>query len=88
MTTVRARLLSLFLPLLSLLWVVPSFAHADGLDALEAFLRGTKSGRADFVQTVTSPAREGQPPRVRTSSGRFEFQRPVWGSLGREPERT
>lgn len=51
-------------------------AHADGLQALQAFIQGVKSGRADFVQTVTSPAREGQAPRVKTSSGRFEFLRP------------
>jgi outer membrane lipoprotein carrier protein len=69
----RARLLSLLLPFLL---AAPSVSRADSLDALEGFLRGTKSGRAEFVQTVTSPAREGQPPRVRTSSGRFEFQRP------------
>lgn len=51
-------------------------AHADGLQALQAFIQGVKSGRADFVQTVTGPAREGQAPRVKTSSGRFEFLRP------------
>lgn len=62
------------------LWVLaaasPLAAHADGLDALEAFLRGAKSGRAEFTQSVTAPGREGQPPRVRQSTGRFEFQRP------------
>lgn len=51
-------------------------ARADGLDSLEAFLRNAKSGRADFTQAVTSPAREGQAARTRTSSGRFEFLRP------------
>ena len=60
----------------------PLAARADGLDALEAFLRGTKTGRAEFTQVVTSPAREGQGAqggqgaRTRTSSGSFEFQRP------------
>lgn len=51
-------------------------AWADGLQSLEAFVREVKSGRADFTQTVTAPSREGQPGRVKTSSGTFEFQRP------------
>jgi outer membrane lipoprotein carrier protein len=51
-------------------------AWADGLQSLEAFVRDAKSGRADFIQTVTAPSREGQPGRVKTSSGTFEFQRP------------
>lgn len=55
---------------------LPASAQADGLQALENFLRTTRSGRADFTQIVTAPAREGQPPRTRQSSGSFEFQRP------------
>ncbi|MBN9412075.1 MAG: outer membrane lipoprotein chaperone LolA [Burkholderiales bacterium] len=51
-------------------------AHADGLQSLESFMRGAKTGRADFTQTVTSPARDGQAPKVRNSSGSFEFSRP------------
>ena len=47
-------------------------ARADALDALRAFVRDVKSGRADFTQTVTSP--DGA--RQKVSSGRFEFQRP------------
>ena len=35
------------------------------------------SGRADFTQVVTAPARDGQAPRVKTSSGTFEFLRPA-----------
>jgi len=35
-----------------------------------------KTGRADFTQVVTAPAKEGQAPRVKTSSGTFEFSRP------------
>lgn len=50
--------------------------HADGLDSLESFLRAARSGRAEFTQVVTSPAREGQGARTRTSSGSFEFLRP------------
>ena len=47
-------------------------ARADALDALRAFVRDVKSGRAEFTQTVTSP--DGA--RQKVSSGRFEFQRP------------
>ena len=51
--------------------------HADGLKALEAFLREASSARADFTQVVTSPARANEAtPRQRTSNGRFVFQRP------------
>lgn len=52
-------------------------ARADGLQALDAFLKDVSSGRAGFTQVVTSPARSGEArPRTRTSSGRFEFLRP------------
>lgn len=51
-------------------------AQADGLGALELFLKTAASGRADFTQVVTSPPREGQMARTRNSSGSFEFQRP------------
>jgi outer membrane lipoprotein carrier protein len=51
-------------------------ASANGLDSLEKFLKSTQSGRAEFSQTVTSPAREGQTPKVKNSSGNFEFARP------------
>lgn len=51
-------------------------AQADGLDALTQFMKQARSGRAQFSQAVTSPAKAGQPPRVKTSSGSFEFQRP------------
>ena len=49
---------------------------AGGLDSLESFVKNVKTGRADFTQVVTSPAKEGQAPRVKTSSGTFEFSRP------------
>lgn len=49
---------------------------ADGLESLENFVKTVKSGRADFTQVVTSPPKEGQAPRVKTSTGSFEFQRP------------
>jgi outer membrane lipoprotein carrier protein len=51
-------------------------ADAAALDSLEQFIRQTRAGRAQFTQVVTPPMREGQVGRVRTSSGRFEFQRP------------
>ncbi len=49
---------------------------ASGLTSLEAFIKGVKSGSADFTQVVTSPPKDGQAPRVKTSSGHFEFSRP------------
>ena len=48
----------------------------SGMDRLEKFVTETRSGRADFVQTVTSPARAGEAPRVKKSNGTFEFLRP------------
>ena len=51
-------------------------AQASGLDALENFVKTARSGRADFTQVVTAPAREGQAARSKTSSGTFEFSRP------------
>jgi outer membrane lipoprotein carrier protein len=52
------------------------FCWAGGLESLEGFLKSTQSGRAEFIQTVTSPARDGQAPKVKTSNGNFEFARP------------
>ena len=51
-------------------------AKASGLDSLENFVKSAKSGRAEFTQVVTGPAREGQGVRSKTSSGTFEFARP------------
>jgi outer membrane lipoprotein carrier protein len=51
---------------------VASAAQADAVDRLREFVRGTKSGRAAFTQTVTPP--DGT--RAKTSSGSFEFARP------------
>ena len=52
-------------------------AWADGLQALEQFLRGTQQGATTFTQTVTSPLRQGETvARSKTSSGTFEFSRP------------
>jgi outer membrane lipoprotein carrier protein len=53
---------------------------ANGLESLENFVKNTKTGKSDFTQTVTSPTRSGDvagsAPRVKVSSGSFEFQRP------------
>ncbi|MDA8443984.1 outer membrane lipoprotein chaperone LolA [Paracidovorax valerianellae] len=51
-------------------------ASADGLQSLESFMKGAAAGRADFTQTVTSPPKDGETARTKTSSGTFEFQRP------------
>lgn len=53
-----------------------TLASADGLKSLESFMKGAQTGRADFTQTVTSPPKDGQAARTKTSSGSFEFQRP------------
>ncbi len=53
------------------------FAHADGLSALEAFVKSARNGRAEFTQTVTAPPRDGQAARSRNSTGSFAFQRPA-----------
>ncbi len=53
---------------------------ANGIESLENFVKTVKSGKSEFTQTVTSPARAGEAmspaPRIKTSSGSFEFLRP------------
>jgi outer membrane lipoprotein carrier protein len=57
--------------------LVSATAQADGLKALETFLREVSSAQAGFTQVVTSPQRAGETvARSKTSSGRFEFLRP------------
>ena len=51
-------------------------ASAAGLESLETFIKTARSGRADFVQVVTAPAKDAEAPRSKTSSGSFEFSRP------------
>ena len=51
-------------------------AWAGGLESLEQFVKGTRSGEAAFTQVVTAPARQGQAARSKTQSGTFEFHRP------------
>lgn len=59
-----------------LLVAAAGLAQADGLRSLEAFMQGAQAGKADFTQTVTAPAKDGQAARSKTSSGQFSFQRP------------
>jgi outer membrane lipoprotein carrier protein len=49
---------------------------ATGLQSLENFVKNSKSGRAAFTQVVTSPSKDGQAAKTKTSSGTFEFLRP------------
>ena len=51
-------------------------AWAGGMESLENFVKTARSGRADFSQVVTSPGKDGQAPRNKTSTGTFEFSRP------------
>ena len=62
--------------LVAILALAGNTAWADGLQSLDAFLHRVQSGTADFTQTVTAPAKDGQPGRVTTSSGHFAFERP------------
>lgn len=58
-------------------FLLSASAWADGLQDLERFLREVGHGSAAFTQVVTMPRREGEgAARNRTSSGRFDFQRP------------
>ena len=51
---------------------------ANSLDTLATFLKSTQSGRADFTQVVTPPAKVGQTVvRSKTSTGQFSFLRPT-----------
>jgi outer membrane lipoprotein carrier protein len=50
--------------------------NSDALESLRQFLQLSNSGRAQFTQVVTSPAKADQVPRRKTSSGTFEFQKP------------
>lgn len=65
---------SLGCALLAVAVAVP--ALASGLDSLENFMKTVKSGKADFTQVSTSPARDGQQPKTKTTNGSFEFSRP------------
>ena len=57
-------------------WTACASVQADALDSLGLFLKNTRSGRAQFVQTVTLPSKSGQAPRTKQSTGSFAFMRP------------
>jgi outer membrane lipoprotein carrier protein len=57
---------------LVLMLAAAAAARADAVAALRDFARDAKTGRATFVQVVTSP--DGA--KKKTSSGSFEFARP------------
>jgi len=66
--------------LMALLAFAFSAAHADSLATLDQFIQSTKNGRAEFVQTVTSPSSgsgaDMKAGKVKLSRGTFEFLRP------------
>ena len=73
MKTVRWCIMGL---LLALLLAQSVAAHAQGVELLGLFMKQVSSGRASFIQVVTSPAKAGQAPRQKTSSGSLDFHRP------------
>ena len=78
-SALRPRVWVRLFGLLAAIISVASYAQpADkaGINALEAFVKSTSSGRAAFTQVVTGPAKGGQAGKSKTSSGTFEFQRP------------
>ena len=50
--------------------------NTNALESLRQFLQLSNTGRAQFTQVVSSPAKADQAPRRKTSSGTFEFQKP------------
>ena len=73
------RVLAIFVGFLIAMISIAASAQstgATGLNGLENFIKTTQSGRASFTQVVTSPAKEGQASKIKSSSGSFEFLRP------------
>ena len=75
-TTSFSKYLLVFLVAITSVAACAQEQRSTALKDLENFVKNTKSGRAAFTQVVTSPAKEGQTPKVKTSSGTFEFLRP------------
>ncbi len=74
-----ANALKAFLGLALAIFSIAACAQPSGvtgLESLENFVKNSKSGRAAFSQVVTSPGRDGQAAKSKTSSGHFEFLRP------------
>ena len=76
MTSMNTFCRSIRAGLAALLLVSGWAAHAQGVEWLGLFMKQVSSGRASFTQVVTSPAKAGQPPRQKSSSGVLEFHRP------------
>jgi outer membrane lipoprotein carrier protein len=51
--------------------------YADGLESLSKFLATTRSMRAEFSQTVTTPSKDNRPAKIKISTGSFSFIRPT-----------
>ena len=51
--------------------------QADGLDSLSQFLSTTRSMRAEFSQTVTTPSKDSRPSKIKISTGSFSVIRPT-----------
>ena len=78
---VRTTRRGMVLVSLGVIAMISIAAHAQstgsgGLNSLEDFIKTTQSGRASFSQVVTSPSKDGQAPKIKTSTGSFEFLRP------------
>lgn len=58
------------------LGLAAQLALAGAMESLDAFIHHVQSARSAFTQVVTAPARDGQAPRSKSSSGTFEFSRP------------
>ncbi|MSQ65696.1 MAG: outer membrane lipoprotein chaperone LolA [Limnohabitans sp.] len=54
-----------------------TLARADSLDSLAKFLSSTRSMRAEFTQTVTTPSKDSRPAKIKISNGSFSFIRPT-----------
>ena len=52
-------------------------ARADSVDSLAKFLSTTRSLRAEFIQTVTTPSKDSRPAKIKISNGSFSFIRPT-----------
>lgn len=76
MTRCFRHMVTFLLGALFVFSVLAQTPNADALNSLSLFLKQTQSGRAQFTQVVTSPAKADQAPRRKTSSGTFEFHRP------------
>ena len=76
MTRCFRHMVTFFVGALFCFAVLAQTPNADALNSLSLFLKQIQSGRAQFTQVVTSPAKADQAPRRKTSSGTFEFHRP------------